>query len=115
MLTPYDMNMQIVLQHAYPLFPQGDMLPLPLMKCLSLLFTCLALLNLATSTVHLSCLPLTLSCFFVLHCLTTETSEGEGGRIGEGERNKGEEEVGIDLSDFKWQWHPWLRIEAACW
>ena len=28
-----------------------------------------------------------------------ETSEGEGGRIGEGGRNKGEEEVGIDLSD----------------
>ena len=41
----------------------------------------------------------TLSCFFVLHCLTMETSEGEGGRIGEGGRNKGEEEVGIDLSD----------------
>ena len=45
-------------------------------------------------------MPLTLSCFFVLHCLTTETSEGEGGRIGEGGRNKGEEEVGIDLLDI---------------
>ncbi len=89
------------------------MLPLLPLKCLSLLLACPVLLESGDKrypSIVLAANAILLLRFALSH---EETSEGEGEGIGEGGRNKGEEEVGIDLLD-SWQRHP-KRIEAACW